>query len=430
MFLRVYKILGFIVSPLMLLILCVRVFKGKESLSKIDERFGGASIKRPQGKLIWIHAASVGESFSVLPLVRNLSVDPQVSHRILITSGTLTSHKMIMKKFPKSIIYQSFPVENYFVIRKFLKHWKPDLALFMESEFWPCIISETSKFCKVISLNTRISDVSCERWMKFSWFYKDVFKCIHQFIPQSEDTKNKIKQMGYSNVNYIGNLKYSGESLPIDNGQVISISNKIKNRKIILFASTHPGEEKIAIDIYNKLKEEDSSVLMMIAPRHPSRSKEIESLMDRARINAQFRSEEGTSHEKAVNSISKSTQIYIIDTIGELGTFFKVADITIMGGSFVDGIGGHNIIEPAKLNSVVIAGPYMYNFKGICDDFKKSSAALFVNTPHECFRAIKMLWIDSKSYNKYLKNSKDLVMEKNNILPKVSDFIKSYLDKK
>jgi 3-deoxy-D-manno-octulosonic-acid transferase len=330
----------------------------------------------------------------------------------------MTSAKVAAKKLPSKAIHQYVPIENYFAVRRFLKYWQPTLTIFVESEFWPCILSETAPMCKVISLSTRTSNASFERWSWCKSFTREVLGNISVFMPQSVDDAKKLKLLGFNNIKYFGHLKYSVPPLPYSAVDVEKLKKEMQGRKILLFASTHPGEEEIAADIYKELRAGEQSLLMLIAVRHPVRAEGVRAMLESRGYKVAVRS-------KAQEIVSE-TDIYLIDTIGELGTFFKVAPITIMGGSFVDGIGGHNIIEPAKLRSVVIVGPYMSNFKGICQDFKEASAAIFVEDKAKCIKAVKSLWKDSKTYKSCRDNALMLFKDKEDVLEKTLDYIVKY----
>ncbi len=416
MFLTLYKILNIILSPLLLLFILFRCCVGKEDKKRIRERFAFSLIERPKGKLCWVHVASVGEMLSILHILKFLEIS--LNYRVLLTSGTILAAKIAKNKVPSSVIHQYIPIENYFIIKRFLKYWKPDAAIFVESEFWPCLISETAKYCKIISLNTRLSDASYRKWRLFNKFCREVLGSFFMFIPQSIPDKVKLENLGIKKIKYFGNLKYSTGNLPYNENTVTKFTNKAIGRKIILFASTHLGEEEIAIDVYKQIQNKDKSVLIIIAPRHPIRAPKIELLLKKDNYEVAMKSKN--------ESISNNTQFYIVDTIGDLGTFYKLSPITVMGGSFVN-IGGHNPIEPARLKSAVIMGPYMHNFKGICKDFKNANAAIFVNDANECAKAIKALWHNRQTHKKYINNALALIQTTEKILPQTLECIKEIL---
>lgn len=416
MLLKIYKILNIILSPLIVLIIIYRIYKKKEDRVRVGERFGFASKARPKGKLLWIHAASIGETISALPFID--ACNKELDYKILLTTGTVTSARIAKKNLPKNVIHQYVPIENYFAIRKFLSHWQPQLAVFIESEFWPCLAHEASKICKVISLNTRISDSAYKNWHSFRALFKAILSCFTAFMPQSLEDKAKLENLGFKNVKYIGNLKYSVPNLPCDLNELSDFKNQIKNRIVVLFASTHAGEEEIISKVYNKVQDPNKSLLIVIVPRHPIRSNQIYDYLQQNGYESILLSEN--------KPITNTTEFYIIDEIGKLGLFFRIAPITVMGGTFVK-VGGHNPIEAARLKSAIIIGPHAYNFKEICNDLKKAHAAIFVKNSDECIKAIKTLWQDKNSYNTYVENASALVRKKERILEDVIAYIKKIL---
>lgn len=398
------------------MIIIYRIYKRKEDALRVSERFGFASKSRPKGKLLWIHAASIGETISALPFID--ACNKELGYKIMLTTGTVTSARIAKNNLPKGVIHQYVPIENYFAIRKFLSHWKPNLAVFIEAEFWPCLAYETSKTCKIISLNTRISDSAYKHWTYFKSLLRATLNRFTLFMPQSLEDKAKLESFGFKNVKYIGNLKYSVPSLPCDLNELSDFKGQIKNRIVVLFASTHAGEEELIAKIYNKVQDLNKSLLFVVVPRHPIRSNQIYNYL------------EENGYESILLSknkpITNTAEFYIIDEIGKLGLFFRIAPITVMGGTFVK-VGGHNPIEAARLKSAIIIGPHSYNFKEICSDFKRADAAIFVKSPDECIKAIKTLWQDKNSYSTYVENASTLVKKKERILADTIAYIKKIL---
>jgi len=417
--LRLYQFLNLIASPILFSLVLIRLIRGKESKSRIKERFGRSSIIRPKGKLIWIHATSVGEVVSVLPMLEVLSNDKRFRGTLLLTSTTLGSLRLLEKrKLPKRVVHQLYPIDNLFTVKSFIDFWKPDLSIFIESEFWPCALSGAARVGKVVSLNTAISNRSFKRWLAIKFFVKELLGKIDAFFPQSLTDLQKLEAFGAFKAEHIGNLKYSTPALPYDAKALKKLKVNLQERKIVLFASTHPGEEELAIEVFNELKSRHASLLFILIPRHPTRTKHICTLMKKACLPFALRSES--------DKIPDDIAFYIVDTIGEVGQFFALSPITVMGGSFVN-IGGHNLIEPAKLGSVVISGPYTNNFKDIIDEFKEKKAACFANNGQECADLIEKLWSDRSLLESYQKNAKSLLASKKNILKQVADNLIEYV---
>jgi 3-deoxy-D-manno-octulosonic-acid transferase len=417
-----YKFLNFISSPILFLFVFIRLLKGKESKARLKERFGIPSYNiRPKGKLIWFHATSVGEVIAVLPTLNAIAQDKRFGGTILLTSTTLGSLKLLEKRsLRKNIIHQLYPIDNFFTIKRFMDFWKPDLVVFVESEFWPCTLSKAASISNVISLNTSISDKSFKRWMATKLFSRPLLSKINKFFPKSVTDLQRLKHLGFSNATHIGNLKYSAPSLPFDQKELDNLKHITKGRKIVLFASTHPGEDELAIEAYKVLKEKHPKLLFVLIPRHITRVQDITHLINKASLSFVLKS-------NMPKEILKEVSFYIVDTIGETGLFFALSPITVMGGSFA-AIGGHNLIEPAKLNSVVISGPHTNNFKDIIEEFKEKKAACFAEDNKECITLIEKLLNDASLLNKYKKNATNLLANKENIITQVADKLLQYLN--
>jgi 3-deoxy-D-manno-octulosonic-acid transferase len=417
MILRLYQFLNLIASPLLFTFIFIRLLKGKESKARLKERFGISSIKtRPLGKLIWFHATSVGEVIAILPTLNAISRDKRFHGTVLLTSTTLGSLKLLENRnLSGKIIHQLYPIDNVLTVKNFIDFWKPDLTVFVESEFWPCSLTAAASAGNVISLNTSISDKSFKRWMAAKFFAKPLLKKIDRFFPKSETDLKRLKALGFSNAQHIGNLKYSAPALPFKQAELTMLKKSLARRDYILFASTHPGEDELAIEAFNALKKQYPSLLVILIPRHPARKNDICTLLDAASI-------EFTTRSLSKHKIPSKTSFYILDTIGETGLFFALSPITVMGGSFVN-IGGHNLIEPAKLGSVVISGPYTHNFKDIIEEFKAKGAACFAKDNKESIAILKRLLSNKTLVNKYKRNAAQLLASKKNIIELVTDHL-------
>ena len=417
--LLIYNLVNILLLPFWATYLLYRAIKGKEEFSRLQERFGIATRPAPKNKeIIWIHVASVGETMSILTLIEKLR-EKSPSYQILLTSGTVTSAKIIINRLKEAVIHQYLPLDNYLCINLFLNHWKPKLVLFVESEFWPCILSESSKRSKVVSVNTRISPKSCQKWQEYPKLIKSITDSISLFMPQSIDDMERLKLIGAKNTLYFGNLKYCTNNQIIDNKALLKLKTLFKGREILLAASTHEGEDELIAEVYYHLKKHNEKLLLIIAPRHPIRGKKIKEMIeDKLALKVAIRS----INEK----ITENTDVYIADTIGELSYFYSIAPIAIVGGSFVP-VGGHNIIEPAKLGCAIVMGPHYFNFQEICDEFAKKNAAEFVRNKEECIKAIEMLLKDPKQLKSHTENATKIVATKNAILDKMLKKILTFI---
>ncbi len=410
-----YNFLNIIFLPIWTIYLLYRASKGKECLSRLGERFGIAGRKVPKHKkVIWLHVASVGEALSVLTLIKKLKT-ALPNYCILMTSSTVTSTTIIHDRLQNNVIHQYLPLDNYICINLFLNYWQPKLVLFVDSEFWPCILTVTAKKTKIISLNTRISPSSCQKWKKHPRIAKYITNSIALFLPQSLDDQNRIEAIGAKNVVYVGNLKYCNNNNIIDDRRLVKLRNLFKNRKTFLVASTHENEEELAAEIYCELKQLEPELLMILAPRHPVRAQKIIQILVN---NYQLKT---AIHSKA-QLVKHNTDTYLVDTIGELNYFYNIAPISIIGGSFVD-IGGHNPIEPATFGSTIIMGPHIFNFAEICNEFAANKAAFFVNDKRGCISIVQKLLNNNMLREQYATNAKKIVNSKNKILDVVLEKI-------
>ena len=371
MSLKIYQLLTIIFSPLIDLYLLVRLLRGKEDKKRFKERLGYTDIKRPEGKIIWFQCASVGESNSALPLIEKIIEKYDEKITVLITTGTITSSEIIGKKIlgKSNIIHQYTPVDKYFVIKRFIKHWKPSALITVESEIWPNMITLAHQNTdKVMIVNAKISEKSFKRWKKFKGMKESVFDSIDVCYPQSQDDQYRLINLGIQNTVFLGNLKFDIPRLKVNEQFLNKIRDSIRGRKMLLCASIHDGEEKIIGRLYNRLKNDFPSIIFIVALRHTGTSKKIsEYLM----------SQDLVVKRKSMNEvIDFSTNIYLYDEMGEMGTLYEASDIVLMCGSLIDNIGGHTPVEPAKHMCAIITGPYIKNNKSLFVELEKDNACI------------------------------------------------------
>lgn len=385
-----YRILSILLSPLIDFYLFIRKNKAKEDKARFAERLGYASVNRPQGKLIWVHCASVGESNSVWPLINKI-LENNSKANILFTSGTVTSAEQIAKKLPNRVIHQFVPVDKYFAVKRFIKHWKPDFAMFVESELWPNLIYETKKSgCRLALVNARISQKSFKRWQFFKKIGFNIFDNFSICFAQSKQDLERFQALGLKNSHYLGNLKTVCPDPKINSDKLAEFSAATLGRKIWLAASTHAGEEQIVIRVHKELRKHFPNLLTVIAPRHPNRLHEIMQLFPND-FNAAVRS--------LSQQINGSTEFYIANTLGELSLFYKACQVALIGGSMLDNIGGHNPYEAIKAGCVAVSGIYVANFSEIYEDLVKNNACVMVKNEDELTKALIELLNDNKHIN-------------------------------
>lgn len=326
---------------------------GKEHPVRFNERLGLYKRPRPEGKLYWMHGASVGEAVSMLPLIdKLLKEDPELS--IMVTTGTLTSAEIMAKRLPPRAFHQFIPFDVPAYAKRLLKHFRPDAVLWFESELWPSLLSEI-KAAKIplILVNGRISDKSFAMWKKFKFAAKELLSCFSLCLGQSEQDKNRLIFLGAPKADCFGNIKFAGMPLPVDADKLAALKQAIGERPVFLASSTHHDEEERLALYLPWLKENVPGVLTVVVPRHPHRGQEIAAMYRSRHFAAALRSAE--------ELITPETDIYVADTIGEMGLWYALAKVSFIGGSLV-AHGGQNFMEAARGKNAVIVGPNMQNF--------------------------------------------------------------------
>lgn len=332
-----------------------RLLKGKEDPDRLAERLGHAVIPRPNGRLVWIHAASVGESQSILELTRRL-LDESPDLQVMITTGTVTSAKALEGRMPDRMFHQYFPLDVGPAINRFLEHWKPDMVIWTESELWPATLFEIKRRnIPLILANARMSSTSYKRWRWWRGTVSSIMRCFDCVLAQDAETASYFIKLGFPSerLEVTGSLKEGSAPLSHDELARAALARAIRGRTVWLAASTHPGEEDIVTVAHRKVLRSNPDLFLILVPRHPERGDEIA---------AKLRSDGWTVTQRSIDQeIEGRTEIYLADTIGEMGLWFRLSPVTFMGGSLVD-IGGHNPFEPAALGSAVLHGPHVQNF--------------------------------------------------------------------
>src|SRR5450631_3325404 len=351
MTLRVYRKLSFAVVPLAPALIKRRLKQGKEDPARIGERRGVSADVRPVGPLVWIHGASVGEVLASAALIEKLRA---LNLRILLTSGTVTSASIVAKRFPPDIIHQYVPYDSPRYVGRFLDHWRPSLALFIESDLWPnLILSSAARRLPMVLINGRMSQRSFQRWRRMTGTISALLSRFEVCLVRSEVDAERFTALGSRNVFTTGNLKLDVEAPPADSAKLERLMAVTRGRPIVVAASTHPGEEDILLEAHKTLAGFFPSLLSVIVPRHPDRGEAIARGVTASGLHAALRSREELP--------TATTDIYVADTMGELGLFYRLAPIVFMGGSLVEH-GGQNPIEAIKLDASIVHGPHVYNF--------------------------------------------------------------------
>ena len=349
----IYEVLGLIFILFSPLIFLIRIILGKENPNRFLEKFCIYS-KNPNIKnTIWLHGSSVGEILSVIPIIKELEKNKKIN-KILLSSST-TSSALIFSKYKfKKTTHIYFPIDTNYLTNKFINYWKPKVAIFIDSEIWPNMFKNLEKNnIPIVLINGRITKKSFMRWMKFPSFAIKIFKKISLALPQNTETLKYLKILGVKKIKFVGNLKYFGQSKKFLDK---STKLKFKNRLIFCAASTHYNEELFIGKLHKELKSKYKNLLTIIIPRHVNRSNSIINELESVNLNTVTRS----SRQK----ISKTTDIYIVDTYGEATKFYELSKVTFLGGSLIKH-GGQNPLEPARLGNYILHGPNIQNFKEV-----------------------------------------------------------------
>lgn len=357
----------------------------KEHPTRFNERLGNYKVPRPQGKLYWMHGASVGESVSMLPLIdKLLKEDPELS--ILVTTGTLTSAEIMAKRLPKRAFHQFIPFDVPAFAQKLIKHFKPDAVLWFESELWPSLLSEIKKAkIPLVLVNGRISDKSFETWKKFKFVSKELLGCFSLCLGQSEQDKNRLILLGAPKADCVGNLKFAGMPLPVDESKLNVLKEQIGDRPVFLLSSTHNDEEERFALYLPWFKDNVDRVLTIVVPRHPTRGDDIVRMYRCRYFNVAQRSRE--------EDITPETDIYVADTIGEMGLWYALSSISFIGGSLIPH-GGQNFMEAARDKNAVLVGPNMQNFAEMMNRARFYDAVYQVGSAEEAVEEAITLFRD------------------------------------
>ena len=381
--LRLYALATGLAEPLAPLLLSSRVRRGKEDAARLGERLGRSSRPRPDGPLVWLHGASVGESVSLLPLIARIRTErPDLT--VLVTSGTRTSADLLAKRLPAGVIHQYAPVDAPAAVARFLEHWRPGLGLFAESELWPnLILGARRRGVRLALVSARMTEASARGWARRPAAAKAMLRGFETILAQDDASAARLEALG-GHVTGRLNLKRLGAPLDVDEAQVTVLKTAFGDRPIILAASTHPGEEAL---IAAAVRGAPGHPLLIIAPRHPERGEAIASELGAAGFKVARRNQilpPGGEDQEDLD-------IYLADTLGEMGLLYRLAGVAIMGGSFVPGVGGHNPLEAAQLGVGVITGPDRFNHADPYTEMIAAGAALSVDNARGLERELTAL---------------------------------------
>ena len=355
---RTYLLFTFIFSVLSYLIIYLRLWSGKEDKDRFKEKLGEYERARPNSKLIWFHGASVGETLSIIGLIKEIT---KINDKLefLITSGTKTSSQVLSMRMPKNAVHQFVPMDTPRAVKLFLKHWRPDFAIWVESEIWPRLLIETSKTkIPMWLVNGSMSLRSYKKWRYVPLSMQYLYNKFEKIYLRDERSAGFLNQLGLSSENFTvyGSLKADQEKLEFRKSDLKEVKKSLKDKRVWLAASTHAGEEETVLKAHKHLLEVDKDIFLVLVPRHPERGKELMKLARSLNLNSSLRSKS--------RKINSTDQVHIGDTLGELGLWYELTHVSFIGGSITKN-GGHNPYEAILADTFIIHGPETFNFEEI-----------------------------------------------------------------
>jgi 3-deoxy-D-manno-octulosonic-acid transferase len=386
--LRAYRALTSMAAPLAPAMLAWRTRRGKEEPARRLERYGEAKLSRAPGFLAWFHAASVGETNAALPVIEAIaSTHPDV--RLLLTTGTVTSAQLAKERLPQGAMHQDLPLDCQAYVRRFMDHWRPDLAVFVESEVWPNLVLETkAKDVPLVLINGRMSTRSYRRWRRRPGLSRPLFSAFDLVLAQNDLLGGRFAALGAKQTRGVGNLKADAPPPPVDLASHKLLGTALQGRPIWLAASTHPGEDEIAARAHLALRTTKPGLLTIIVPRHPERGPEIARTLAGLGLNVVLRSQGALP--------DAGTDAYVADTIGEIGLFYNLTPVAFIGGSLVPH-GGQNPLEAIKLGACVLTGPHWRNFADAYEELLRVGGARQVSDAESLSAATLSLLDDPKA---------------------------------
>jgi len=389
-----YKYLTVLISPVLWIWIRYRLIVGKEHSHRIKERFGYPTIVRPNNAIIWLHGASVGEVKTLFPLVDRIRNNYPDSY-ILITSATRTSAELIYKKNLPNTYHQYLPLDIPKAVNSFVDYWKPNMLIITESEIWPNLLTSVkSKNIPIALINGRFSQKSIKSWSLFKNTAQIIFNYFDLIISADINTDNFLRGVIGDKVQHLGNLKSNTSQLEVNKIKYKKLKKQIGNRRVWCAASTHKGEEKFIINAHKKLKSKFPNLMLIMALRHPERAKNVIRKIDSMSV----------ARHSCEEIITKKTDIYLIDTIGDMGLAYSLSEITLVCGSLIKGLKGHNPLEPANFSNAILTGNYFNSFHDIYMSMINLKAAAKISSVDKIEKDVSELLSDTNK----LKNKQNL----------------------
>ncbi|MGQ0532820.1 MAG: 3-deoxy-D-manno-octulosonic acid transferase [Caulobacteraceae bacterium] len=375
-----------------------RAREGKEDPARVSERFGHYTQARPGGVLIWLHAASVGESGVALAMIEALAArDPSLS--FLLSTGTRTSAELAARRLPARTTHIYAVLDRLDCVRRFLDHWRPDLGVFLESELWPNLILESqARGIKLALVNARMSPGSLRRWTQWNAAGRRLLGAFAYVSAADARTAKVLSELRGSPVPAAGNLKLAAPAPRVDAMAATALAGELGKRPLWLAASTHPGEDEIVLDAHALIRAEVPDALLIIAPRHPGRGDDIAALA-------------GAMPRRSRGDSIGGAAVYLADTLGELGTLYDLAPVALVAGSLLPEFKGHNPIEPAKLGAAIVTGPYVESFDDVFDALFAAGGAVRVQDAPTLAATVTSLWANEAARTKQLEAARGVAMQ-------------------
>lgn len=414
--LRSYHLVGSIIYPFMGPFLAMRARRGKEDRQRRYERYGYPSIAKPEGPLVWFHAASVGEALAVTPLVEYVS---GLGVNTILTTGTVTSAQIVKDRLPGQTFHQYVPLDLKPAVDRFLNHWKPDLAVFTESEIWPMTVMELkSRRIPQILVNARMSDRSFARWQNAPKLAQALFGNFSLVAAQSQLDAQRYKSLGARPVSITGNLKVDTDAPPCDEKEFSALKMQIGHRPTWVAASTHRGEEQAILAVHKDLVQKIPNILTVIVPRHPDRGDEVQEMIKKAGLSC--------SRRTAGQAITAETQIYLGDTIGEMGMYLRLGSVAFVGRS-LKASGGQNPLEPALTGVAILSGQNVHNFREAYRCLLKLGGARLVRDEEMLAANVAYLITNAQARSKMVEGASQALVELRGALERTKQKLDAYI---
>jgi 3-deoxy-D-manno-octulosonic-acid transferase len=373
--LRLYAAAAAAAEPLAPALLRRRARRGKEQTERLGERLGRASLARPEGPLVWLHGASVGEGLSLLPLIEALAqTRPDVT--ILVTTGTVTSAELMARRLPPGVLHQYVPVDGPRAIGRFLDHWRPKAAVFVESELWPNLLAAAkARGVRLALLSAKLSDRSFRGWSRLRGAARWLWGGFDLLLAQDARAFDRLTALGARPAGY-ADLKYGAGPLPVDATLLAALKAQIGERPVIVAASTHPGEDEIVLQRFAAAADSEPRAakrpLLVIVPRHPERGAAIADAAETLGFQVT---------RQGAGEALDDAEVHVADALGELGLWYRLADLSVIGGSLIAGVGGHNPLEPARLGQPFVSGAHVENWRTAYDGLVEAGGVRLVAEP-------------------------------------------------